>query len=48
MTTVYKEEKRAFAAGEAQDHNLMTLLVRASQDEVQTSGGLTEGEITIR
>ncbi|KAI1658098.1 cytochrome P450 [Daldinia decipiens] len=38
-------EKRAFAEGEVRDHNLMTSLVRASQDEAKTSGGLTESEI---
>lgn len=32
-------------AGEPRDHNLMTSLVRASQDEHKTSGGLTESEI---
>jgi cytochrome P450 len=50
MTGMYEEEKRAFAAGEARDHNLMTGLIRASQDEAETgkegeSGGLTESEI---
>lgn len=48
MTSMYEEEKRAFAEGEARDHNLMTGLIRASQDEAQTensSGGLTESEI---
>lgn len=45
MTNLYEDEKRAFAANEDRDHNLMTLLVRASQDEEKTSGGLTEAEI---
>ncbi|KAI1145449.1 cytochrome P450 [Nemania diffusa] len=45
MTNIYEEEKRAFAAGKTGDHNLMTSLVRASQDEQKTSGGLTESEI---
>lgn len=46
MTTVYEEEKRVFAEGRSTtDHNLMTLLIRASQDEATSSGGLTEGEI---
>ncbi|KAI1446563.1 cytochrome P450 [Annulohypoxylon stygium] len=45
MTTLYEEEKRAFAEGEVRDHNLMTSLVRASQDEAKTSDGLTEREI---
>ncbi|RYP41934.1 hypothetical protein DL767_000671 [Monosporascus sp. MG133] len=45
MTNLYEEEKRAFAEGEVRDHNLMTSLVRASQDEAKTSGGLTESEI---
>lgn len=50
MTGMYEEEKRAFAAGEARDHNLMTGLIRASQDEAEKGkegdgGGLTESEI---
>ncbi|KAI0099427.1 cytochrome P450 [Daldinia grandis] len=45
MTSLYEEEKLAFAEGEVRDHNLMTSLVRASQDEAKVSGGLTEGEI---
>ncbi|KAI1078596.1 cytochrome P450 [Whalleya microplaca] len=45
MTNLYEEEKRAFADGRVTDHNLMTLMVRASQDEAKTSGGLTENEI---
>ncbi|KAJ8128844.1 hypothetical protein O1611_g4789 [Lasiodiplodia mahajangana] len=45
MTNIYEEEKRALAAGKTTDHNLMTSLVRASQDEQKTSGGLTESEI---
>ncbi|KAI0387356.1 cytochrome P450 [Hypomontagnella monticulosa] len=46
MTNLYEEEKRAFAEGKVTDHNLMTSLVRASQDEeAKSSGGLTESEI---
>ncbi|KAI1772890.1 cytochrome P450 [Hypoxylon cercidicola] len=45
MTNLYEEEKQAFARGEVRDHNLMTSLIRASQEEAMTSGGLTEGEI---
>ncbi|KAI2631479.1 cytochrome P450 [Hypomontagnella submonticulosa] len=46
MTSLYEEEKRAFAEGKVTDHNLMTSLVRASQDEeAKSSGGLTEAEI---
>ncbi|KAI2776542.1 cytochrome P450 [Daldinia loculata] len=47
MTTMYEEQKRAFAAGEENsDNNLMTLLVRASQEAAnEQSGGLTESEI---
>ncbi|KAI1299004.1 cytochrome P450 [Xylaria venustula] len=45
MTNIYEEEKRAFAEGRSTDHNLMTSLVRASQYEQNTSGGLTESEI---
>lgn len=47
MTTMYEEQKRAFAAGEKNlDNNLMTLLVRASQEAAdERSEGLTESEI---
>ncbi|KAI1171061.1 cytochrome P450 [Nemania sp. FL0916] len=45
MTNIYEEEKRVIAEGKATDNNLMTSLVRASQDEQKTSGGLTESEI---
>ncbi|KAI0841159.1 cytochrome P450 [Hypoxylon sp. FL0890] len=45
MTSLYEEEKQAFAKGEVRDNNLMTSLVRASQNEAKTSGGLTESEI---
>ncbi|POS68709.1 hypothetical protein DHEL01_v212897 [Diaporthe helianthi] len=58
MTTMYEEQKRAFAAGEEEsDHNLMTLLVRASAQEAAAASakdgpskqegaeGLTESEI---
>lgn len=44
MTNMYEEEKRAFAEGKTSDHNLLTLMVRASQDNTE-SQGLTEGEI---
>ncbi|KAI0025419.1 cytochrome P450 [Xylariomycetidae sp. FL0641] len=45
MTNLYEEEKRRFADGKASDHNLMTSLIRASQGEAATTGGLTESEI---
>lgn len=47
MTTMYEEQKRAYAAGEeSSDNNLMTLLVRASQEAAnEGSEGLTESEI---
>ncbi|KAI1205124.1 cytochrome P450 [Annulohypoxylon truncatum] len=45
MTNMYEEEKRAFDEGRMTDQNLMTLLIRASQDEAKTDGGLTESEI---
>ncbi|KAK8017345.1 hypothetical protein PG993_013671 [Apiospora rasikravindrae] len=48
MTTMYEEQKRAFADGEeSSDNNLMTLLVRASQEAAKDGefGGLTESEI---
>ncbi|KAI1733812.1 cytochrome P450 [Xylaria scruposa] len=46
MTKLYEEEKHVFAEGKTSDHNLMTLLVRASQeDQENPSGGLTESEI---
>ncbi|KAI5920166.1 cytochrome P450 [Camillea tinctor] len=47
MTAMYEEQKRSFAAGEKNsDNNLMTLLVRASQEAAsEQSGGLTESEI---
>ncbi|GAP88758.1 putative cytochrome P450 [Rosellinia necatrix] len=46
MTGVYEDEKRKFAEGQTSDHNLMTLLIRASQeDQEKTSVGLTESEI---
>ncbi|KAM4064608.1 cytochrome p450 [Hirsutella rhossiliensis] len=46
MTAMYEEEKRAFAQNRrSEDRNLMTSLVRASQDEAQTAEGLTESEI---
>ncbi|KAI1136864.1 cytochrome P450 [Hypoxylon sp. FL0543] len=45
MTSLYEEEKQAFAKGEVRDDNLMTSLVRASQNEAKISGGLTESEI---
>ncbi|KAI0423638.1 cytochrome P450 [Xylaria sp. FL1042] len=46
MTKLYEEEKRIFAQCKASDHNLMTLLIHASQeDQNNASGGLTESEI---
>lgn len=45
MTSLYEEKKRAYAEGEVRDANLITSLVRASQDEEKTSDGLTESEI---
>ncbi|KAI8626363.1 cytochrome P450 [Xylariaceae sp. FL1651] len=46
MTELYEEEKRAFAEGKTSDQNLMTLLIRASQeDQEKIAGGLTESEI---
>ncbi|KJZ70913.1 hypothetical protein HIM_09706 [Hirsutella minnesotensis 3608] len=45
MTNIYEEEKRRYAQGEASNNNLMTSLVRASQDEGEETGGLTESEI---
>ncbi|KAK7966424.1 uncharacterized protein PG986_000701 [Apiospora aurea] len=48
MTTMYEEQKRAIADGEeSSDNNLMTLLVRASQETANDgeSRGLTESEI---
>ncbi|KAK8066668.1 cytochrome p450 protein [Apiospora hydei] len=48
MTTMYEGQKRAIADGEeSSDNNLMTLLVRASQEAAKDGevGGLTESEI---
>ncbi|KAI0533327.1 cytochrome P450 [Xylaria digitata] len=54
MTTVYEEEKRAFAEGRASDRNLLSSLIRASNEEARlsresigtpVSAGLTEAEI---
>ena len=45
MTDLYEEEKAAVAEGRSTDKNLMTSLVRASQDEMKTGTGLTENEI---
>ncbi|KAI0402397.1 cytochrome P450 [Xylaria palmicola] len=47
MTTQYEEEKQEFSQGRGlADRNLMTSLVRASQDETSAGGsGLTESEI---
>ncbi|RYC55262.1 hypothetical protein CHU98_g10947 [Xylaria longipes] len=48
LINMYETEKRAFAEDKLPDHNLMTLLIRASQDEVHksgASGGLSESEI---
>jgi hypothetical protein len=44
MTAMYEEQKRAFAAGEEEsDHNLMTLLVRASAEEAAAAADATPG-----
>ncbi|KAF2971337.1 hypothetical protein GQX73_g2191 [Xylaria multiplex] len=54
MTTVYEEERRAFAEGRASDRNLLSSLIRASNEEARrsseskgtpASAGLTEAEI---
>ncbi|KAI1214484.1 cytochrome P450 [Annulohypoxylon truncatum] len=45
MTDLYEEEKQAFAEGRTSGRNLMSSLVRASQDEAKTGVGLTENEI---
>ncbi|KAI1760081.1 cytochrome P450 [Hypoxylon sp. FL1150] len=45
MTEVYEQEKQAFADGKSTDRNLMTSLVKASNEEALTSAGLTEREI---
>ncbi|PQE02867.1 cytochrome P450 protein [Rutstroemia sp. NJR-2017a BBW] len=45
MTDVYEEEKQAVAEGKPRGNNLMTYLVRASQTEKGSQGGLTEQEI---
>ncbi|KAI1078846.1 cytochrome P450 [Whalleya microplaca] len=45
MTDLYEDEKRAFAEGRSTDRNLMTSLIRASNEEAKTSNGLTESEI---
>ncbi|KAK7733084.1 hypothetical protein SLS53_008272 [Cytospora paraplurivora] len=43
---VYEEEKQAHVKGKSADRNFMTSLVRASQDETDSSlAGLTESEI---
>ncbi|OTB08909.1 hypothetical protein M426DRAFT_316209 [Hypoxylon sp. CI-4A] len=45
MTGLYEDEKRAFAEGRSTDRNLMTSLIRASNEEAKTSSGMTESEI---
>ncbi|KAK5630873.1 hypothetical protein RRF57_006588 [Xylaria bambusicola] len=52
MTSVYEEEKRAHAKGLSSDRNLLSSLIRASNEEARassvstgSSGGLTESEI---
>ncbi|RYC61640.1 hypothetical protein CHU98_g4574 [Xylaria longipes] len=54
MTSVYEEEKRAFAQGRTSDRNLLSSLIRASNEEAKASNertgtrvsaGLTESEI---
>ncbi|KAI1363650.1 cytochrome P450 [Xylaria arbuscula] len=51
MTSVYEEEKRAHAEGVSSDRNLLSSLIRASNEEARSSststssGGLTESEI---
>lgn len=46
MIQVYEEEKRAYAQGKSADRNFMTSLIRASQEETDSSlSGLTESEI---
>ncbi|TVY89990.1 11-oxo-beta-amyrin 30-oxidase [Lachnellula willkommii] len=48
MTEVYENEKRAIAKGKSTGRNLMTSLIRASQENGepgQQDGGLTESEI---
>ncbi|KAI0487071.1 cytochrome P450 [Xylaria cf. heliscus] len=52
MTSVYKEEKRAFAEGHSSDRNLLSSLIKASNQEASStdlgfglSAGLTEAEI---
>ncbi|KAI1130116.1 cytochrome P450 [Nemania abortiva] len=54
MTSVYEEEKRAFAEGRASERNLLSSLIRASNEEARNSAertgthisaGLTESEI---
>lgn len=45
MTDLYEQEKRLSSSSSPRDHNLMTSLVRASQDEAKSGGGLTEQEI---
>ncbi|KAK3332569.1 cytochrome P450 [Cercophora scortea] len=45
MTSLYEEEKAAYAAGETGEPNLMRSMVRASQADAEDGGGLTEAEI---
>ncbi|KAI1502090.1 cytochrome P450 [Biscogniauxia marginata] len=45
MTSMYEDEKRALAEGKTTDHNLITLMVRASEGDEENPGALTESEI---
>lgn len=45
MTTLYEEEKKAFAEGRTTEKNLVNSLVRASEDQTKTGEGLTEQQI---
>jgi cytochrome P450 len=45
MTTLYEEEKKAFAEGRTTEKNLVNSLVRASEDQTKTGEGLTEKQI---
>ncbi|KAI9151567.1 Phomenoic acid biosynthesis cluster cytochrome P450 monooxygenase [Paramyrothecium foliicola] len=45
MTDVYEAEKQLLQQGQESGSSLMTLLIRASQDEDQSEGGLTEKEV---
>lgn len=45
MTDMFEQEKQASAEAKSSDRNLMTSLVRASQQEATSLGSLTEREI---